>query len=243
MSRPVVYTCVTGGYDCVAPVDEAWDCDFVLLHDGSVAVPRGWTGRRLSNEPAAGRNLNRYTKMLPHRLGLASRRSMYVDGNVRLLRDPRPKIDAVTERHALAAFAHPARDCAYRELRELLRLGFVPPGAVWREWRRLRAMRMPPRSGLYEAGVLIRRHDEAAVVAFGEAWWTSWNGGLGRDQPLMAAALWSTDMAIGVLGPDLRADPDGVIALDAHEHRRTRQARIPNRLMSELALFRAWLPK
>lgn len=239
---PVVYTCVTGGYDVVAPVHTEWKCDFRLFHDGSVEVPTGWRGQLLSVDGLTGADLNRYAKMLPHRLGLAAEESMYVDGNVRFKRDPSERISSVLAESAFAAFAHPRRDCAYAEIRETLRLGFVGPRSAWRLVNKFREARMPRRYGLFEAGVLYRRHNEPNVKALGEMWWQLWRQGLGRDQPLLTAALWKTGLTIHTLGSDLRADPSGTTEIAAHARGRSRIERLPNRLAAELALYRLWLP-
>ena len=112
---PVVYTCVTGGYDHVPAVSPEWACQFVLFHDGTVEIPAGWKGQRLRVEGIQGVDLNRYAKMLPHRLGLDADVSLYVDGNVFFRRDPARKIRTVLSESRFAAYAHPARDCAYAE--------------------------------------------------------------------------------------------------------------------------------
>ncbi|WP_162910270.1 glycosyltransferase domain-containing protein [Azohydromonas sediminis] len=243
MTEPVVYTCVTAGYDKVAPVSAAWQCRFVLFHDGSVEIPAGWEGRRLNVAGLRGASLNRYAKMLPHRLGLQGELSLYVDGNVFFKRDPAERIRSVLAEAKMAAFRHPQRDCAYAELRENLRLGFIGPGQAWRHVRKFRHGKLPRKGGLFEANVLFRRHTDPQVVALDELWWSLWQDGLGRDQPLLSAALWATGMNVSAVGPDVRADASGVLGVRPHAVRRTRLQRLPKRLAAEIALYRWWLPR
>jgi len=242
MTVSVVYTCVARGYDRVAPVRPEWSCRFVMFHDGTVEVPAGWEGRKLMVDGVHGIHLNRYAKMLPHRLKLETSQSLYVDGNIVLNRDPGPKITSLLSKSAFAAYAHPSRDCAYDELREALRLGFIWPLGAWHHARLFRRTGLPRRAGLIEANVLFRRHNDPAIERLGEAWWRLWQEGLGRDQPLLAAALQSQGMTAHIVGKNMRADPDGALSVVQHARLRTRAERLPRRLAAELMLFRKWLP-
>ena len=242
--KPVVYSCVTAGYDAVAPVQADWNCDFVLFHDGTVKIPNGWRGERLSVDGFVGADLNRYAKMLPHRLGLTSDRSMYVDGNVVFKADPSARICAVLEHTSFSAYSHPTRDCPYAEIRETLRLGFIGPSAAWKQVRAFRKAGLPRKSGLFEAGVLFRQHNDPATALVGEAWWRLWQGGLRRDQPLLVEALRQTGTTAAVLGVnDIHGDSNKLLGITPHAKGRPRSARLPNRIASEIALYRLWLPK
>lgn len=189
-----------------------------------------------------GVHLNRYAKMLPHRLDLGSAQSLYMDGNVVLHRDPRQKIESLLSHSAFAAYAHPTRDCAYDELREALRLGFIWPAGVWRHARMFRRAGLPRHAGLIEANVLFRWHDDPRIKKLDEAWWRLWQGGLGRDQPLLAATLHSHGLQAHIVGINVRADPDGVLGVVPHARLRTRAERLPRRLAAELMFYRGWLP-
>lgn len=242
--RAVVYACVTAGYDTVVPVNPDWCCDFILFHDGTVTVPAGWQGRRLDVTGLSGADLNRYAKMLPHALALPSTRSMYVDGNVIFKRDPAPLIRTVLGEAAMSAYVHPARHCAYAEIREALRLGFIGPRAAWAGYRSLKRTGLPQRAGLFEVNVLFRRHREPGVVALGDAWWDLWQGGLRRDQPLLSAAIWRCAGQVHPIGHnDLRDGTNPYLAVGRHAKGRSRLSRLPNRLAAEAALFRTWLPR
>lgn len=236
----VVYSCVTHGYDAVAPAPVS-RCRFILFHDGTVTVPAGWQGVALQVPGIHGVHLNRYAKMLPHRLPFEAERSLYIDGNVTLRGDPGHEIARVLNAHDFGAYAHPARRCAYDELRELLRLGFAHPAAAWRHRRFFDSIGLPRGAGLMEAGILFRRHKEERVKLLDETWWQFWQHGLMRDQPLLQAASHASGVAPMDLGRNpVRDERSPLFSLAAHATRRTRQARLPNRLLSELLLYRLW---
>jgi hypothetical protein len=140
---------VTAGYDKIAPVSGEWACDFILFHDGSVQVPPGWRGRLLKVAGLSGADLNRYAKMMPHLLALPASDSMYVDGSVIFKQDPSPLIQSTLAQSTMGAYPHPSRDCAYAEVREALRLGFIGPRAAWATAYLLQQLGVPRHAGLF----------------------------------------------------------------------------------------------
>jgi hypothetical protein len=242
--RPVIYTCITRGYDELAPVDPDWDCDFIAFHDGTIEVPEGWTGRHLRSEGLAGVDLNRFAKMLPHRLDLPSERSLYVDGNILFKVDPRPEIDRLLQGSLIAARVHPERDCLYSEMRHALEIGFMSPLAAWRLCRQFRSWGVPQKAGLFEANLLYRQHEHPAVRALDEAWWSLWRQGLRRDQPLLVAASWQAGLSVTPITTNDVHDPNNpMMGIIKHRKPRDFPARLRYRALAELCLFRAWLPR
>jgi len=240
--RPVVYSCVTRGYDAVKPVPPDWGCDFVLFHDGTVAVPSGWQGHQIRLHGLDGIDQNRYAKMLPHRLLPNHRLSLYVDGNIIFKQDPRPRIQSVLASTGFAAYSHPTRNCAYQEIREALRLGFIGPHRAWKQHHVFTSMELARGTGLFEANILFRRHHDQATTELGERWWSLWQGGLRRDQPLLVAAAQSSSVPIFSLGPsDFHDASSQWFAIEPHRRVRTRLRRLPQRLAAELMLYRWWL--
>jgi hypothetical protein len=241
MDDIVCYTCVTNGYDAVSPVADDWRTKFVLFHDGSVTVPPGWRGVRLSLPGIAGIDLNRFAKMLPHRLGLPGSRSLYIDGNMFFRKDPYDRIVDVLGASRVAAMGHPEQDCAYADIRRTLRLGFVWPRAAHRAVALLRELGVPAHAGLFECGILYRQHEDATVVTLGETWWRHWQIGYPRDQALMIAAAYETGTMPASLGRNDVRDPDNpLMGMRQHRTHRSRRERLPRRLASEAFLYRSW---
>lgn len=238
----VCYTCVTNGYDAVEPVSPDWSTHFIMFHDNSVEVPEGWQGVNLSVPGVSGIDLNRYAKMLPHRLGLPASRSLYVDGNIFFRADPAKRIHDALAHHPFSAMAHPAEDCAYSDIERTLKLGFVWPRPARRAVSFLRKNSVPANAGLFECGILYRRHDDPSVIALCEAWWRAWQMGYPRDQALMIAAAYETGIMPASLGVnDLRDPSNPVLGLRPHSARRGRAQRLPRRIASEAMFYRQWV--
>jgi hypothetical protein len=239
-STVVVYSCVTGGYDVVAAAPTS-RYRHLLFHDGTVRVPENWHGIRLEVPGVTGIHLNRWAKMLPHRLGLDAERSLYIDGNIVLRRDPADTIDDVLAGAAFAGFSHPQRDCAYVELREAMRLGFVHPMRAFVHRNRFRRLGLPRHAGLVEASLLFRRHSDARVIELDEAWWRWWQRGLLRDQPLLMAAAHETRIRPSLLERNpVHGGDHPVFGIAKHRTKRTRHGRMPYRIGAELMLYRLW---
>lgn len=241
-SPPMVcYSCVTNGYDAVSPVDPNWKTRFILFHDNTINVPEGWEGVPLEVAGLSGISLNRYAKMLPHRLALPSDSSLYVDGNIVFHADPEAVLKDLSASYSFGAMPHPERRCAYADVARTLELGFVWPIPGLRAVRRLREHGVPGDIGLFECNILYRRHNEPDVAALGEAWWRAWQIGYPRDQALLIAAAHETGFMPQPLGlPPLRSERNTLMGLIPHAVPRSRAERLPRRLASELMLFRQW---
>lgn len=200
--RLLVYTCITGGYDRLeAPGFDAEGVDFVCLSDTDIDVPAPWVTRRLPEMGVGARDLSRYAKMHPHLLFPHHQSSVYVDGNIAVVSDPRPLVADALRSHDLALYEHPLRDCAYEEARECARIGHDWSFNLWRQMRRYRRQGFPARAGLLEGGIIIRNHRSESVRQLMEAWWRAFKGGVRRDQLSLPFLAWQMGVQIGNLGP------------------------------------------
>jgi hypothetical protein len=123
-------------------------------------------------------------------------------------------------------------------------IGFINPRMAWRNKRVLQREQVPERGGLFEAGILLRRHNHPQIISLGEEWFRLWQIGFRRDQPLLMIAARKTGATVTpISGYCLRDANNPWLTINAHEHKRTRVKRSPNRIAAELSLFRLWLPQ
>lgn len=205
--RCVIYTCITNDYDELMTVRPSIGLDYVCFTDGSFQETRnGWTIRRLPPNIGRGAFLNRYVKMHPHELLREYMTSIYVDGNVQVLDDPRELADAVLNRGDIALYEHPFRFCVYREAAECSAIGYDWAWRINRQLSRYEKEGYPRNHGLYEANVIIRRHLVGAVQRMMEAWWHEYQNGVRRDQLSLPYVSWKYGVPIVSLGPsDIRS--------------------------------------
>jgi len=200
--RLLVYTCIAGGYDEPRPprVDTP-GIDFVCLSDRPAAVPAPWVARQLPDMGLGAAELNRYAKMHPHLIFPETAASVYVDGNIQVVGDPTPLVEQALATHDLALYQHPFRDCIYLEAEECAAIGHAWSRTVRRQMRGYAAAGFPAGHGLFEAGVIVRRHASPAVQRLMAAWWSAYLGGVRRDQLSLPFLAWQLGVPIGNLGP------------------------------------------
>lgn len=192
----VVYTAVFGRYDTLRPARYPSLC----FTDGEMPPVAGWEYRTVF----AGRGpkwANRHCKLLVHE-HLDMEYSIYHDGNVELLTDPRELIEKHLRDTDIAVFAHPTRTCVYEEAKACIREGKAPAIEVHPQMDRYRAESYPAHNGLAACWVLLRRHTNA-VRRLNEFWWKEYAKGAKRDQLSFNYACWKLGMPYTPIPGDL----------------------------------------
>ncbi len=206
MTRSVVYTCITGGYDPIRPPERVDpSLDYLCFTDAD-HCPAPWRRLTIPVHGLDALDQNRYVKMHPHRIEALAKYdlSMYVDGSIAIIGDPLDLIRQVETRdEQIFAYEHPDRNCLFDEG---LACALGGLGWIWqidRQLARYRAEGFPARLGLFEASVLVRRRSPE-LERFMERWWAEYRTGVKRDQLSFTYVAWKEGVRIGSLG---RSDP------------------------------------
>ena len=88
---------------------------------------------------------------------------------------------------------------------------------------------MPRHWGLYETGILVRRHLDPAVVAIDEAWWAALSASCPRDQLSLTPVLWQRDVRLELVFPE-GSDVRNVSCVHYELHPLTGQENTPGKL-------------
>jgi len=205
MTRIAIYTCVTGGYDYIAPpaapdprlAYHAWS-------DRPETVPAPWAAHRIDIAGLGPKDQNRYAKMHPHRLPeLAGFDvSVYVDGSIDIVGDVHALVSQCLQADPetdLFLYTHPFRDCVYDEARACAGFGHAPVLTLRRQMGRYQREGLPAHAGLYECGVLIRRHTPVMARAM-DVWWQEYRQHAKRDQLAITWAIWTSGLQVQSLG-------------------------------------------
>ena len=126
------------------------------------------------------RRNSRVAKMLPH-LYFTSEYSIYIDGNIRLLKSPEELISKHLKDHDIAVYKHPTRDCLYDEATKCAVKGLDDPETIIEQVKAYEDAGFPKHIGLAECGIIFRRHTDK-VREFNEAWWAEYCRYSCRDQ-------------------------------------------------------------
>lgn len=181
--RIVIYTAIFGGYDRLREPRGACDgCDFVCFTDDRALRSDRWDIRYVDPAEEGGPLANRRRKMLPHRFFPEYDVSIYMDGNIRVVADPRPLVTEALRHHSIAIPRHPDRDNLYAEAQACVKLGLISQETAVRWLKCYIEKGIPCHGGLFENNLIVRRHRDPTVVRLMEAWWNSYRANGGRDQ-------------------------------------------------------------
>ncbi|HEU0199643.1 MAG TPA: glycosyltransferase domain-containing protein [Burkholderiaceae bacterium] len=197
----VVYTAVAAGYDVLQPVGHSVaGVDYVCFTEPNIVPPPGWMHRPLPRMDLPPQSQNRYAKFHPHLLFPEYEASVYVDGNIEIVGDLQVLAERALARAQIAFYDHPVRTDPYAEAIECAKVGFDWSGSIRHQVRRYRTEGFAGDAGLFEANVIVRRHNETPVVRAMERWWQEWEHGVKRDQLSLMYVLWKERLRAQGLG-------------------------------------------
>lgn len=182
----VVYTCITGSKDNLNEDMNVKGAKAVCFTDDPNLKSEKWEIRMIPNLYKDIRRDSRTVKMLPHIFFPDAEYSMYVDGNIICKVPIQRVIDEWLQDNDIAVFRHHNRDCLFQEAKECIRLGLDTKEAVESHVERYTGF--PEHKGLYQCGVILRRHTPR-IKRLNEAWFAQYMTGCKRDQVSFPYAL------------------------------------------------------
>ncbi|MFN3555779.1 MAG: glycosyltransferase domain-containing protein [Bacteroidales bacterium] len=201
VGRKVVYSCVTGDYDNIQPLFyKSKDCDYILFTDNPSLKPEGWEVRLMNNFPVQNRVLlAKMPKVLPHRFLKEYDYSIWIDGNYDLIGDISELISYLDTR-PLGLFPHSnGHKTIEQEALKVIELKKADPVIVKKQLRNYKSKGFPDNLGVYEAGILVRKHFDDHLMEVMEAWWHEIKNYSARDQLSLPYVLWKHKLDFKVL--------------------------------------------
>lgn len=186
----VVYTALFGNYDTLAPVNPDWHCDFICFTDDPGKIPDSWQIQIVpleNNHPAI---LNRCYKMLPHKFLDQYECSLYIDSNIKIIRDPNPLFNKYLSSSIIALPLHQDRDCVYDEALACVKHRKSDKEDTIKLLEHYKKMGFPKKYGLTENNVILRKHHEIALVSLMNEWWIEYGKSAKRDQLTLPYLIW-----------------------------------------------------
>ena len=215
--RKVIYTVLTGNYDKLEqPLVTDPSYDYVCLSDmdGQDGV---WQIRRIPQEESNPVLRSRYAKMHPHLLLPEYDLSVYMDANLcvagaafydiidKWAENPDKAVPfgkADSPQIPFAVVQHPERDCVWDELRKCFLKDRISTASAIKWYRYLKGTGMPRHTGLAEANVLVRLHNNQSVIGLDERWWELLlKSACLRDQLSFTPAIHEENVSLSLLLP------------------------------------------
>jgi len=135
-----IFTVIFGKYDILhGPYAGINSYDFYCVTDDPSAVRAPWRAIVVEPGNADPSRLNRLFKFFPHRFLSGYERSVYLDGNVAVLRDPAPFLREQGMDSPVLCLRHPQRNCVYEEVKACVAKGKDDANTIRRQMERFPA--------------------------------------------------------------------------------------------------------
>jgi len=203
VKNTIVYTAIFGGYDLLRkPLTPG---HFVCTHDGTVEIPDGWESRQINNHIKHAGYSSRYYKITGGDIFDESRYSIWLDGNIQLKVPSEELVKKYLAHGDIAIHKHPTRDCAYDEADVCMRQKLDRIATLMGQKRYYNLQCFPQHFGLWETGVLIRRHTKA-IRDLSTAWWEELQSQSIRDQIGLPYVLWLSKIKPVIIPGNLQSN-------------------------------------
>lgn len=176
LKKAVVYTALVGKYDYLRPVPSGLaDIDFICFTDDTLSEKycerKGWRLKGMPKGADTSRKGCRLLKSMPQKFLGDYEMSVWLDSNISFTSEIGNLIDEFFSSEVLIrGFRHPARNCAYLEASECVRLDKDTQENLSRMVEYMQLSRFPKGLGLTETNVLFRKHHIKSVRRLNEDW-------------------------------------------------------------------------
>lgn len=177
----IIYTVITGGKDTLSEDINIKGAKAVCFTDDPNLKSEKWEIRFIPSLYKDVRRDSRTVKLLPHIFFPEAEYSLYLDGNIICKVPIQRIIHEWLQDDDIAVFRHHTRDCLFQEAEECIRLGLDCTTVIRNHVARYRDEGFRSHKGLYQCGVILRRHTPR-IKRLNEAWFAQYMTGCKRDQ-------------------------------------------------------------
>lgn len=179
MSNITVYTSITASKDSLIEDQKKGNARFIAFVDSSIPSET-WECKESYKQFTDPRRNSRIQKILAHQY-IDSEYSIYIDGNIKLLKTPEELIEKYLKDCDIAFYKHPNRDCLYDEAIQCAKQRLDDPEVIIEQAKKYEDSGFAKHKGLCECGIIFRRHTPK-IEAFNNAWWSEYCRHSRRDQ-------------------------------------------------------------
>ncbi|MCE5194175.1 MAG: DUF616 domain-containing protein [Nitrospiraceae bacterium] len=218
----VVYTCITNKYDDLVDhsyKDPKWDyvCftdDLSIKNNGNLS----WQVRPIIFTALDPVRNQRWHKLHPHILFPEYERSLWVDGNVNVLKKDlfEDLGKAIKEFMKISSAPHRDRNCVYEELEACIALNKDDFKIMKKQIEMIKKDGFPAKQGLFETNILFRENNDKKNIELMNDWWSWVENFSRRDQLSFTYALWKHGVKCSPLTDISYRRNDGRIAFSSH---------------------------
>lgn len=210
-----VYTCITGDYDeILEPEVISNECDYYLISECKPNFLKifNWVNIFDVVPDYVEDNVrrNRYCKINVSKIFGEYKYSIYIDGNIKILKDINYYINLIGK-SGIAIHRHPQHQCLYIEGMRCTVAGIDNENVIREQTKRYMQEGMPREFGQFECRVLVRENNLPCCIKIMKDWWNEVFTYSFRDQISFMYCVWKNGMSaddIGSLGNDSLKNED-----------------------------------
>jgi hypothetical protein len=212
-NKIVIYTSIFGSYDGLIPQPQFKGVDYICFTDQTFKSSK-WKIIMVSSKISDTTRKSRHPKILPHLYLKDYKYSIYIDGNILVLRNPKILFNKILKNSPMGIYDHnqasDARDCVYKEHKAIIDIynerGILKDDLVTikNQITRYKKQNYPHENGLISATVLFREHHNQQVVKTMETWWNEIKNGSKRDQLSFNFSAWKNSFEPHIIDGDVR---------------------------------------
>ncbi len=192
-NKLAVYTALFGDYDnLIDPVEKFEGCDFICFTDQKGLKSDVWEIRYVERCDLSPSIMNRKYKILVHNYLNEYNSSLYVDSNIKILKNPLFLSRKYLNKYDIVIPKHFKRECIYEEAKELAKLNKVDKLLLKKQINFYKKEGFPKKYGLGENNVIFRNHTEKVIFLM-EKWWEMLTNYTQRDQLSLMYLIWKYD--------------------------------------------------
>lgn len=199
MNRICVYTCITGDYDDLKPIQKEKGIDYVCFTNNLNIVSEDWEIQYISNEGFDDLCLSRKHKILMNSyIKEHYDVCVYIDGASVIRGSIRDFLDTQCDlaNYDMVIFNHSIRSCVYEEAVAIIKCRKGKPSEIRETVQYLEEQGYPHGQGLIEATILVRKTNSKNVNDTMQLWFDLFMRYAKRDQLLFDYALFKTELKV-----------------------------------------------
>lgn len=210
MGEITVITSITGSKDFMRDDQYKGGAKWIAYLDAPFSSET-WEIRKAYDRFVDPRRNSRAPKILSHEF-CDTEYSIWIDGNMSLLKPPEELVERYLKNHDMAIFKHPKRDCIYGEATKCATEGLDDPEIIIEQVSKYERAGYGKHKGLCECGVMIRRHT-AKVIELNNFWWAEHCRHSVRDQISFMYSVDSVGIRVNMIEAPWEMEADGLSVL------------------------------
>ena len=203
----VVYTALFGNYDDLLEPAPSNDCDYICFTDATHLQSNNWKIHIVSGNLSA-KMMNRLYKVKPHEYLKNYKASIYLDSNIKILKDPVSLFQRYLDSSNFLTLKHAERDCIYSEALIAMASKKADYKVTMDQMFSYAKEGYPANNNLTENRILIRNHNDVHVIRLMEMWWNELNARTQRDQLSLCYVVWKLKFKIDFISENPRFKND-----------------------------------